>query len=63
MLLSYYDDVSSGDDGSDDNLRNANEDDRDNNVQNENGEEAPNNAVVGGDVNAAPQGPQNNVPR
>jgi hypothetical protein len=32
-------------------------------VQNENGEEAPNNVVVGGDVEVAPQGPQNNVPR
>jgi hypothetical protein len=32
-------------------------------VQNENGEEAPNNAAVGGDVEVAPQGPQNNVPQ
>jgi hypothetical protein len=61
--LEDYDDVPSGDDGSEDNVRNANDDDRDNNVQNENGEEAPNNAAVGGDVEAAPQGPQNNVPR
>jgi hypothetical protein len=58
-----YDDVPSGDDGSDGNVRNANDDDCDNNVQNENGEEAPNNAAVGGDVEAAPRGPQNNIPR
>jgi hypothetical protein len=58
-----YDDVPSSDDGSDDDVHNANNDDRDNNVQNENGEEAPNNAAVGGDVEATPQGPQNNVPR
>jgi hypothetical protein len=57
-----YDDVPSGDDGSGGNVRNGNDDDRDDNVHNENGEEAPNNAVVGGDVEAARQGPQNNVP-
>jgi hypothetical protein len=32
-------------------------------VQNENGEEAPNNAAGRGDVEAAPQGPQNDIPR
>jgi hypothetical protein len=58
-----YDDVPSSDDGSDGNVCNGNDDDHDDNVQNENGEEAPNNVVVGGDVEAAPQGPQNNVPR
>jgi hypothetical protein len=61
--LEDYDDVPSGDDGSDSNVRNGNDDDRDDNVQNENGEEAPNNAAVGGDIEAAPQEPQNNVPR
>jgi hypothetical protein len=58
-----YDDVFSGDDGSDGNVRNGNDDDRYDNVQNENGEEASNNATVGGDVEVAPQGPQNDVPR
>jgi hypothetical protein len=46
-----YDDVRSGDDGSD------------GNVQNKNDEEAPNNAAVGGDVQAALEGLQNDVPR
>jgi hypothetical protein len=59
----YYDDVPNGDYGSDGNVRNGNDDDRDGNVQNENGEEAPNNAAVGGDVEAAPQGLQNDIPR
>jgi hypothetical protein len=58
-----YDDVPSGDDGSDSNIRNGNDDDCDDNVQNENGEEAPNNVAIGSDVEAAPQGPQNDVPR
>jgi hypothetical protein len=59
-----YDDVRNGDDGSDGNVRNGNDDDdRNNNVQNENGEEAPNNAAGRGDVEAASQGPQNDIPR
>jgi hypothetical protein len=58
-----YDDVPSGNDGSDGNVCNGNDDDHGDNVQNENGEEAPNNVAVGGDVEAAPQGLQNDVPR
>jgi hypothetical protein len=61
-----YDDVPSGDDGSNNNVRNGNDDDCGDNVQNENGKdskEAPNNAAVGGDVEAAPQGLQNDVHR
>jgi hypothetical protein len=58
-----YDDVHNGNDGSDGNVRNGNDDDRDDNVQNENGEEAPNNAAGRGDVEAALQGPQNDIPR
>ena len=60
--LEDYDDVRSSNDGSDDNVDNRNDDDRNNSVQNGNDEEAPNNAVVGGDVEAALQGPQNNTP-
>jgi hypothetical protein len=58
-----YDDVRSGDDGSDGNVQTENDDDRGNNVQNGNDEEAPNNAAVGGDVQAALEGLQNDVPR
>ena len=54
--LEDYDDVPSGDDGSDGNVYNGNDDDRGNNVQNENGEEALNNIVVNGNVEATPQG-------
>jgi hypothetical protein len=61
--LEDFDDVPSGDDGSDGNVRNGNDDDRDDNEQNESGEEAPNNVAIGGDVKAAPQGLQNDVPR
>jgi hypothetical protein len=57
-----YDDVRSGDDGSDGNVQNENDDDCNDNVQNRNDEEAPNNVVVGGDVQAAFQGLQNDVP-
>jgi hypothetical protein len=45
-----YDDICSGDDGSDGNVLNRNDDDCDDNVQNGNDKEAPNNAVFGGDV-------------
>jgi hypothetical protein len=48
-----YDEVCSGDDGSNGNVRNKNDDDRDDNVQND--EETPNNVAVGGDVQAALQ--------
>jgi hypothetical protein len=57
-----YDDVRSGGDGSDGNVRNENDDDHGDNVQNKNDEEAPNNAAVGGDVQAALEGLQNDVP-
>jgi hypothetical protein len=58
-----YDDVCSGDDGSDDNVQNENDDDCGDNVRNEHDEEAPNNATVGGDVQAILKGLQNDVPR
>jgi hypothetical protein len=51
-----YDDICSGDDGSDGNVCNGNDDDHDDNVQNGNDEEAPNNVAIGGDVKAALQG-------
>ena len=57
-----YDDVCNGNDRSNDNVNNGNDDDINNSVQNKNDEEAPNNIVVGGDVEAALQGPQNNIP-
>jgi hypothetical protein len=47
-----YDNVRSGNDGSNGNVRNGNDDDCDDNVQNGNDDEAPNNVVVGGDVKA-----------
>ena len=56
-----YDDVCSGDDGSDGNLQNKNDDDCGNNVQNGNDEETPNNTTVGSDVQAALKGLQNDV--
>jgi hypothetical protein len=43
-------------------VRNENDDDHGDNVQNKNDEEAPNNAAVGGDVQAALEGLQNDVP-
>jgi hypothetical protein len=42
-------------------VRNKNDDDRGDNVQNGNDEEAPNNAGVGGDVQAALEGLQNDI--
>jgi hypothetical protein len=56
-----YDDVHSGDDGNDGNVRNGNDDDRGDNVQNGNDEEAPNNATIGGDVQTALEGLQNDI--
>jgi hypothetical protein len=56
-----YDDVRSGDDRSDGNVRNENDDDRSDIVQNENDEDAPNNAAVGGDVHASLKGLQNDI--
>jgi hypothetical protein len=43
-------------------MHNGNDDDRDSNVQNRADEEAPNNAAIGGDVQGAFQGQDNNVP-
>jgi hypothetical protein len=57
-----YDDVRSGDDGGDCNMRNENDDDHGDNVQNGNDEEAPNNVAVGGDVQASLKGLQNDIP-
>ena len=51
-----HDDVPSSNDRSNSNVCNGNDDDHNDNVQNENGQEAHNNAVVGGNVKAAPQG-------
>ena len=58
-----YDDVCSGNDGSDSNVHSGNDDDHNDSMQNRNDEEAPNNATIGGDVEAGLQGPQNNIPR
>jgi hypothetical protein len=56
-----YDDVRSGDDRSNANVRNGNDDDRDDNVKNGNDEEAPNNVVVGADVKVVLPGQQNDI--
>ena len=63
QLLGDYDDVCSGNDESDNNVRNGNDEDCNNNVQNGNNDDAPDNAVVGGDVEIAVQGQQNDIPR
>lgn len=56
QALEDYDNVHSGHDRSDDNVRNGNDDECNGNVQNRNDEEASDNATIGGDVQGAMQG-------